>query len=356
MSQNNYKLNKQIITMKLDFRLKHGKIEYIILGAITWIILFLGFYIIDYNETSAAEFLRTHLEQPPLNSDELKELIKLRIDNLNEVDNDSFTILTDKLAKDNLNIYYIQSYKDSRDNVVYTLVPLSLNFDIDINSLRPVFLPNYDNTSISTQFFEDINSIYFLHTLIRDSYSNSIFEPLQNVTMSSWNMIDNSNEFSFDENYLYFGSSILTNISSNGLEYFNDSYLYHNNILYFKNIPLVRFEYLNSFEKIFENSRFKLLKIDESIWIHQVNPQRNIFFQNISDVSSFRYVGGYRGNEQLFNKLEIDRIHDLFEDSQNYYSITSITLPLTGSVFGSRRVNYLEEIEVVQYFEIHPKE
>lgn len=46
--------------MKLDFRLKNGKIEYIILGAITWIILFLGFYIIDYNETSAAEFLRTH--------------------------------------------------------------------------------------------------------------------------------------------------------------------------------------------------------------------------------------------------------------------------------------------------------
>lgn len=114
---------------------------------------------------------------------------------------------------------------------MYTLVPLSLNFDVDINSLKPVFLPNYDNTSISTQFFEDINSMYFLHSLIRDSYSNSIFEPLQNVTMSSWNTIDNSKEFSFDENYLYFGSSILTNVSSNRLEYFNDSYLYHNNIL-----------------------------------------------------------------------------------------------------------------------------
>ena len=342
--------------MKLNFYSKHGRIEYIILGAITWIILFLGFYIIDYNETSAAEFLRTHLEQPPLNPSELKEIIKLNIDNLNEVNIESFEILTNQLAKDNSNIYYIQSYKNNRGNTLYTLTPLSLEFDIEFDSLQPKFSPSYENLSISTQFFKDNKQVYFLHNDIRYSHSNSIFEPLQNVSINSWRIINDSKEFSFDEYYFYYGSTILSNITSQNPLYLENSYIYYNNIFYFKNNPLIMIENLSLFENIFEDMRYKILLLNDSIWIHQVTPQRNIFLQNISNASSFKYVGRYNENEQLFEKLEIGPFHDLFEDSHNYYSLLPARLPLTSSTFGVRRVNYLEEMEIVQYFEIYPKE
>lgn len=323
---------------------------YVVLGVVFFIAIY-GFHnnLIDRDTFTHLEF---NVEQPPLNMSKLREEIKNNIDNLNKVDENSFEVLSTQLAKDTSNIYYIQSYENSRGNTLYTLTPLSLKFDIELDSLQPVFSQNHNNLSISTQFFKDTSTIYFLHESIQYSYSNSIFEPLQNVSTNSWEIINSSNEFSFDENFLYFGSTILTNHTSNTIQYFEDSYLYYKNIIYFKNIPLIRKENVSSFEIVDESFSYKILRIEDTIWIHPIYSARNIYLQDVSDASSFRFFGVYRENQRLFDRLGIGILHVLFEDSQNYYALQNSRVP----IFGSNNIDYLEEMEVIQLFEIHPKE
>ncbi|MCH8519464.1 MAG: DKNYY domain-containing protein [Nanoarchaeota archaeon] len=289
---------------------------------------------------------------------QLKDKIFTNLDSsISQVDLETFEILTTRIAKDENQLYFIQSYKDSRNREQFSLQPIPLPSSINILELTPVYHDNYYNDHITTNFFTDSNSIYYFHEQIRDSYSNTLFEPLENITIASWRRVNNSEEFSNDEHHIYFGSSIIANISSNvsQFQYFGNSYLFYNEVLYFRNIPLIKLETINDFQTIHDDFNYKLLNIDNSIWIHQTTPARNIFLQNISSPSTFTYLGRQRENQRLFNSFGLTMFHDLFEDSQNYYSLTSAVLPRTSSTFGVRRVNYLEEMEVVQYFEVHPK-
>lgn len=342
--------------MRLNFNSKKGQMAYKILGIMTWIIFFIGFYVVDYNEISDFELLRNYFEKPPLNMSELKEEIKIHITNLDQVNLDSFEILTNQLAKDNSNIYYIRTRNQNSGFPTYTLSPLSLKIEVEINSLQPIFPQNHNNLSLSTPFFKDNNTIYFLDELKQLSELNQIFKPLQNVSKKSWSIVSNSSEFSYDNNYIYFKTSIITNFTTPNIQYFGNSYMYHDDILYFETYPLVKISNLDSFEYKHTGVKYKILEINNSIWIHQESPKVNIFLQNVSDVSSFEYVGPYRDNRQIYNSLNLDMLHGLYEDSQNYYSIDIIRLPISNSMIGVRRANYLEEMKVVEYFEIHPKE
>ncbi|MFT4243827.1 MAG: hypothetical protein ACMXYB_00030 [Candidatus Woesearchaeota archaeon] len=323
---------------------------YVVLGVVFFIAIY-GFHN-DLIDRDTFTHLRFNVEQPPLNMSELREEIKFNIDNLNKVDENSFEVLATQLAKDSSNLYYIQSYENSGGDTLFTLTLLSLEFDIEFDSLQPIFSKNHDNLSISTQFFKDTNTIYFLHESMQYSYSNLIFEPLQNVSTNSWEIINSSTEFSSDENYIYYASKILKKITnSQEAQYFGDSYLYYDDIVYFKNIPLILKENISSFEIIDESFSYKILEIEDTIWIHPIYSARNIFLQNVSDASSFRFFGVYRENQRLFDSLGIGILHVLFEDSENYYSLQNSRVPM----FGTNNVDYLEEMEIIELFEIHPK-
>lgn len=246
-----------------------------------------------------------------------KNKILHNINNLNIVELEKFEVLSEKVGKDNSNLYFIrkdfrvpgESYSKS-----YTLEEMDIgNLSIDVASFNIV--NGTLDILLKTQYFKDKNNVYFFYEkddyLSKKSYYKLI--KIENASVDSW-VIINDSSYSKDNKNIYY-EEMTTNVDFDSFEYLGFEFVRDENNVYYRGLIWNETEF-DSFKAI----DYSIYLIDGEIFIKEDYSFDSLIKVDVDSPSKFVKLGNQFDNKKIFEKYDFGILDTLYEDDMNYYT------------------------------------